>query len=275
MDEEETSQGFLDQFSKLKHDATSGEQRNQALDQEIQGLHHDNSTLKDELRSVIHRRQEAEASHADLMVILEDVYQIIREDQTLDQTLTTTINNSFMEAEQHTANMHERRKSLREARRKSLFLADLVEEDDDQSRPGTPQTPGQHHHCCPESPQPRSRFNLITTASVPRDLSEPPSDAEEEPLDEDDVMFRLGRHDARPAHRAPVIQPDEASEYAPAASNTSGTMDETVEASTLEEGPEARPLQLKHLAPEHVEAEYQKRKSRRARVHQVWGWRMD
>ncbi|EDQ88515.1 uncharacterized protein MONBRDRAFT_26277 [Monosiga brevicollis MX1] len=47
------------------------------------------------------------------------------------------------------------------------------------------------------------------------------------------------------------------------------TVDETIEASTLEDGPQARPIQLKNLAPEHVEEHYRARQRRRTRLHDV------
>jgi hypothetical protein len=135
----------------------------------------DNEQLRAELNQLLDRREAAEEEHEQLMVVLKDIYETIH-GADVDQTWATQLGASFSRAEVSTRAMEDRRASMSHARWRARHdTSQMASRAAEASAP----TPGGDSALCPESPV-APRFSMFQ--SLPRDLSEPASEEEEDAI---------------------------------------------------------------------------------------------
>lgn len=290
MDPEMAGAAYVDEIKKLVATAEVRASRVADLRARRDALLRATNETRSEAQTVLARREAAVLEHEDLVAVLQEVYAVLQEEEGGENaSLVQELGSSFQALERSSVRLRDQRNSIRRSRRSVLLQVEEVSDEEESgaedyydsdaenqahrgknSSPGrspkrlfgrpwrnrgssaAPASPKDHTAGpCPHSPAPLRRPTVYDLPTVPLDLSD----------DEEDGDSR------EDADRGVVS----AAAAAAAVASTSLLLDgdTTAELSSLEAGPEARPVQLKHLTPEQVEEVYRHRTASRPRKHDL------
>lgn len=287
MDPEMAGAAYVDEIKKLVATAEVRASRVADLRARRDALLRATNETRSEAQTVLARREAAVLEHEDLVAVLQEVYAVLQEEEGGENaSLVQELGSSFQALERSSVRLRDQRNSIRRSRRSVLLQVEEVSDEEEsgaedyydsdaenQAHGGKSSSPNrspkrlfgrpwrnrgssaapkdQAAGPCPHSPAPLRRPTVYDLPTVPLDLSD----------DEEDGDTR------EDADRGVVS----AAAAAAAVASTSVLLDgdTTAELSSLEAGPEARPVQLKHLTPEQVEEVYRHRTASRPRKHDL------
>lgn len=304
LDPENTTEDFLQDFTTLKNDVLELRIKRNSLEKTKQDRRQRIKAAGRELQDLRQRREAAVAQYEELSVILREVYELMREQDdefNIDQRFMSGIETGCQRVEYSKKSLNSKRYSINQAyasMSRQHMLSPTVEADEEKESP----VPMPTTHICPFSPKRLEVDAIIETGTLPADLSDSnQSDSDEESFEL--KRFSKGRKvsisffeenpvdssEANVAHRSnetevKCIASESLFEMEPdleAKLNESfyrqsrdqidlsrHSLERTQESSYIEEGPVARPIQLKHFTPKEVENDYRQRMQARARSHQ-------